>query len=65
MAIADTSDGFYSLRSSFADDEIGETKFATRRLIARWFRESVLLKRYDGAEWIDTKLRSFDTDTRE
>ena len=73
MAVADTTDGFYSSRRSFIASLAGcdsdETERAGWCLFARQFSELALGTRYgraDGrAEWIDTKPRSFDTDTRD
>jgi hypothetical protein len=69
VAVADTSDGFYSIhRSPFASPsgrDSDETERSAWCLFARQFSELALRRRYGSAEWIDTKPRSFDTDTRD
>ena len=69
VAIADTSDGFYSnrgrLNASRVDGDSEETETAARCLFARQLSELALRRRDGSAEWIDTKPRSFDTDTRD
>ncbi|MBA3502116.1 MAG: hypothetical protein M4D80_17145 [Myxococcota bacterium] len=63
VAIADTSDGFYSWRGRLADREFAETETTAWCLFARQFSELALRRRSGSSEWIDTKPRSFDTDT--
>ncbi len=66
MALADTSDAFYSNRfCSRRVRDSDETDRAAWCLFARQFSELALRTRYVGSEWIDTKLRSFDTDIRD
>ena len=66
MAVADTSDGFYSVGvCSQKRREFAETERDAWCLFARQFSELALRRRYGSAEWIDTKLRSFDTDIRD
>lgn len=62
MAVADTSDGFYSIRAARNSEEPERT---ARCLFARQFSELALRRRAGTGEWIDTKLRSFDTDTQD
>ncbi len=56
VAVADTSDGFYSVIHTRAARRPG-------RLFARQFGRLAADDHEGGAEWIDTKPRSFDTDT--
>jgi hypothetical protein len=69
VAVADTSDGFYSSRGGFVASLAGRDSDETDRrawcLFARQFSELALRDPDRGTEWIDTKPRSFDTDTRD
>ncbi len=62
MALADTSDGFYSIRNRRVIDE---TDPQGRCQFARKFSELALQKAYSDEEWIVTKQRSFDTEIRD
>ena len=62
MALADTSDGFYSIRNRRVIDE---TDRQPRCPFARKFSELALQNADIGEEWIVTKQRSFDTEIRD
>jgi len=69
VALADTSDGFYSVRSlqisSREDRDSEETDRAFPVSVPVEFSAFALRRRDAVTEWIDTKPRSFDTDTRD